>query len=252
MGLRPVIRQRSAHLDPLLPGCSSAPMPIGVMLGAPLMTATTGRVPRRTLLIGLAGIFTLGNLLSAIADNYVPVPTRRAAHHLRLNHGAASWRRVDRRGKPGTPRAPGGRGRRHAHGPDDRANVVGVPLAATWGGDALGWCARPSGASAALGALRRWPHYASRCRTPQRPGEWRRRPRNCVCWRALPCWRRSASPCSAPARCSPYSPTSRRSCRRSRTPHLGFDDDAGDLWHRPDGRQWLGGRYADRSVDRTL
>ena len=30
---------------------------LGVVIGAPLMTITTGRVPRRTLLIALAGIF---------------------------------------------------------------------------------------------------------------------------------------------------------------------------------------------------
>ena len=43
---------------------------LGVMLGAPLMTLTTGRMPRRTLLILLAGIFTLGNVLAALSGSY--------------------------------------------------------------------------------------------------------------------------------------------------------------------------------------
>src|SRR3546814_2228915 len=43
---------------------------LGVMAGAPLMTLATGRMKRRTLLIALMGIFTLGNLLSAIASDY--------------------------------------------------------------------------------------------------------------------------------------------------------------------------------------
>jgi DHA1 family inner membrane transport protein len=36
------------------------------VIGAPLLTPTTGRMPRRTLLIGLAGIFTAASLLAAI------------------------------------------------------------------------------------------------------------------------------------------------------------------------------------------
>lgn len=58
----------------------------GVLLGAPLMTLTTGRVPRKTLLIGLMGIFTLGNFLSAIADSYGMLLFARIVTS--LNHGA--------------------------------------------------------------------------------------------------------------------------------------------------------------------
>ena len=43
---------------------------MGVLVGAPLMTLTTGRIDRRTLLVALMGIFTLGNALSALADGY--------------------------------------------------------------------------------------------------------------------------------------------------------------------------------------
>jgi MFS transporter, DHA1 family, inner membrane transport protein len=43
---------------------------IGVLIGAPLTTLTTGRVPRRALLTGLMGIFTVGNLFAALSVNY--------------------------------------------------------------------------------------------------------------------------------------------------------------------------------------
>ncbi|MDE1146556.1 MAG: MFS transporter [Azospirillaceae bacterium] len=43
---------------------------LGVVVGAPLLTATTGRVPRKTLLIALMGLFILGNGLAAVAGNY--------------------------------------------------------------------------------------------------------------------------------------------------------------------------------------
>lgn len=59
---------------------------VGVLIGAPLMTLTTARVPRKTLLIGLMGIFTLGNLLSAIAQGYEFLLFARIVTS--LNHGA--------------------------------------------------------------------------------------------------------------------------------------------------------------------
>ncbi|QHI97783.1 MFS transporter [Xylophilus rhododendri] len=59
---------------------------MGVLIGAPLMTLTTARVPRRTLLISLMGIFTLGNLLSALADNYTLLLAARVLTS--FNHGA--------------------------------------------------------------------------------------------------------------------------------------------------------------------
>jgi len=43
---------------------------IGVLIGAPLMTLATVKIPRRYLLIGLMAIFTLGNLMSALASDY--------------------------------------------------------------------------------------------------------------------------------------------------------------------------------------
>lgn len=59
---------------------------MGVLIGAPLMTLATARVPRRYLLIGLMAIFTLGNLLSALATNYDTLLLARVVTS--LNHGA--------------------------------------------------------------------------------------------------------------------------------------------------------------------
>lgn len=59
---------------------------LGVLIGAPLMTLGFARVPRRTLLVGLMGIFTLGNLLSALADSYAMLLAARIVTS--FNHGA--------------------------------------------------------------------------------------------------------------------------------------------------------------------
>lgn len=134
MGLLPVI---ASDLGVSIPtaGLLISAYAFGVMLGAPLMTLTTGRVPRRTLLIALAGIFTLGNLLAAISTGYGMLLAARLVTS--LNHGAFF-----------------GVGAIVAAGlvPPERkagavaamfmgltiANVVGVPLA-TWAGEHLGW-----------------------------------------------------------------------------------------------------------------
>ncbi|WP_371502255.1 MFS transporter [Kitasatospora sp. NBC_00374] len=43
---------------------------VGVVIGAPLLTAACARLPRKAVLIGLAGLFTVGNLLCALAPNF--------------------------------------------------------------------------------------------------------------------------------------------------------------------------------------
>ncbi|CNE62301.1 MFS transporter [Yersinia nurmii] len=43
---------------------------LGVAIGAPILTALTGRIPRKTLLIGLMILFTLGNFLAWQAPGY--------------------------------------------------------------------------------------------------------------------------------------------------------------------------------------
>src|SRR6201991_1645052 len=43
---------------------------LGVVVGAPLLIALTGRLPRKTLLVGLMVVFTLGNAACALAPDY--------------------------------------------------------------------------------------------------------------------------------------------------------------------------------------
>lgn len=134
MGLLPVM---ATDLGVSIPtaGLLISAYALGVMLGAPLMTLTTGRVPRRTLLIGLVGIFTVGNLLSAVSTDYTMLLIARIVTS--LNHGAFFG--------VGSVVAAG------LVAPNRRAgavaamfmgltiaNVIGVPLA-TWAGDVLGW-----------------------------------------------------------------------------------------------------------------
>lgn len=108
---------------------------VGVLLGAPLMTLTTGKIPRRHLLIGLMAIFTLGNLMSAMATDYYSLLIARVVTS--LNHGAFF--------------GVGSIVAASVVAPDKRAGAVaamfmgltlatigGVPLA-TWFGEQLGW-----------------------------------------------------------------------------------------------------------------
>lgn len=134
MGLLPVI---AGDLGVSIPaaGLLISAYAIGVVLGAPLMTLTTGRVPRRTLLMGLAAIFTLGNLLAAVSDSYGMLLVARVITS--LNHGAffgvgsivaASLVPQERRAGAVAAMFMG----------LTIANVVGVPLA-TWAGEQMGW-----------------------------------------------------------------------------------------------------------------
>jgi DHA1 family inner membrane transport protein len=108
---------------------------LGVLLGAPLMTLTTGRIERRHLLIGLMAIFTLGNLMSALATDYYSLMFARVVTS--LNHGAFF--------------GVGSIVATSVVAPDKRAGAVaamfmgltlatigGVPLAA-WFGEVFGW-----------------------------------------------------------------------------------------------------------------
>ncbi len=134
MGLLPVI---ASDLGVSIPsaGLLISAYALGVMLGAPLMILITGRVPRRTLLIALAGLFTLGNLLAAISTGYGMLLIARLITS--LNHGAffgvgaivaASLVPAERRASAVAAMFMG----------LTIANVVGVPLA-TWMGEHLGW-----------------------------------------------------------------------------------------------------------------
>lgn len=134
MGLLPVI---ATDLGVSIPtaGLLISAYALGVMLGAPLMTLTTGRVPRRTLLIGLAAIFTLGNLLSALSIDYSMLMVARVVTS--LNHGAFFGVGSIVAAGLVAPNRQAGAVAAMFMGLTI-ANVVGVPLA-TWAGDVLGW-----------------------------------------------------------------------------------------------------------------
>jgi DHA1 family inner membrane transport protein len=134
MGLLPVI---ATDLGVSIPtaGLLISAYALGVMLGAPLMTLTTGRVPRRALLIGLAAIFTVGNLLSAISTDYGMLLAARVITS--LNHGAFFGVGSIVAASLVPPNRQAGAVAAMFMGLTI-ANVVGVPLA-TWAGDVLGW-----------------------------------------------------------------------------------------------------------------
>lgn len=76
VGLIPTI---AADLQVSLPsaGLLVSLYALGVAIGAPVLTALTGRMPRKTLLIGLMVLFTLGNLLAWKAPSYTSLMTAR-------------------------------------------------------------------------------------------------------------------------------------------------------------------------------
>ena len=108
---------------------------LGVVAGAPLIAVLGARLPRRTLLLILMGIFGLSNLASALAPNF---PTLVIFRFLSgMPHGAyfgvASLVAADMAGPDGRAQAVG----RVMLGLTV-ATLVGTPIA-TWAGQALGW-----------------------------------------------------------------------------------------------------------------
>ncbi|WP_230480781.1 MFS transporter [Sphingomonas sp. Leaf21] len=134
MGMLPVIAA-DLHVSIPAAGLLVSAYAMGVLIGAPLMTLTTGRIDRRTLLIALMGIFTLGNALSAAAGGYWMLMAARVVTS--FNHGAffgvgsvvaASLVPPDKRAGAVAAMFTG----------LTVATIGGVPLA-TWVGEAIGW-----------------------------------------------------------------------------------------------------------------
>lgn len=134
MGLLPAI---ASDLGVTIPGAGLlvSAYAAGVMFGAPLMTLTTGRVTRRTLLVGLMLLFTIGNLLSALSTGYAMLLAARLITS--LCHGAffgvgavvaAGLVLPSRRAAAVAAMFMG----------LTAATIVGVPLA-TLGGEYIGW-----------------------------------------------------------------------------------------------------------------
>lgn len=108
---------------------------IGVTLGAPFMTLMLGRWPRRRALVLLMVIFTLGNLLSAMAPGYASLMVARIVtsltHGAFFGIGAVVAASLVPRDKQASAVATMFLGL-------TLANIGGVP-AATWLSDSLGW-----------------------------------------------------------------------------------------------------------------
>ncbi|HEY0213478.1 MAG TPA: MFS transporter [Paenirhodobacter sp.] len=134
MGLLPVI---AAGVDVSIPaaGMLVSAYAIGVMIGAPVMTLLFSRFGKRTALMALMGIFTLGNIMSALAPDYWTLLIARLVTS--MNHGAffglgavvaASVVPKDRAASAVATMFMG----------LTIANIGGVP-AATWIGQQIGW-----------------------------------------------------------------------------------------------------------------
>jgi DHA1 family inner membrane transport protein len=134
MGLLPDIASTLKITEPTAGHVISA-YALGVVVGAPLIAALTARVPRKTLLLTLMAVFTLGNLASVLAPSYLTLMLARFVAG--LPHGAYF-------GVAALVAA-------HLMGPQNRAKavahvmcgltvatVLGVPIA-SWLGQTLGW-----------------------------------------------------------------------------------------------------------------
>ncbi len=134
MGLLPVIA-RGVDVSIPAAGMLISAYAVGVMVGAPLMTLLLSHRARRSALIFLMAIFTLGNVLSAIAPDYMTLMLSRILTS--LNHGAFFGLgsvvavSVEPKHKQASAVATMFMGL-------TLANIGGVP-AATWLGETIGW-----------------------------------------------------------------------------------------------------------------
>lgn len=134
MGLLPDIAATMGITEPTAGHVISA-YALGVVVGAPTIAALTARLPRKTLLLALMTVFTLGNVASALAPSYGTLMAARFVAG--LPHGAFF-------GIAALVAA-------HLMGPQNRAKavahvltgltvatVIGVPVA-SWLGQHFGW-----------------------------------------------------------------------------------------------------------------
>ena len=147
MGMLPVIAEGVGVSIPSA-GLLVSAYAIGVMVGAPVMTLLFARFGKRTALMALMAIFTLGSLMSALSPDYWTLLAARVVTS--LNHGAffglgsvvaASLVPKDKQASAVATMFMG----------LTIANVGGVPLA-TWVGQNIGW-REAFGGTAALGLL---------------------------------------------------------------------------------------------------
>lgn len=108
---------------------------LAVAIGAPLLSALTGRWPRKALLIGLMGLFTLGNLVAWQAPGYASLVMARIltglAHGVFFSVGSVVATRL-------VPREKAARAMATMFSGMTVAFVLGIPLG-TWIGQHFGW-----------------------------------------------------------------------------------------------------------------
>ena len=134
MGLLPDIAASLGITEPTAGHVISA-YALGVVIGAPLIARLAARMNRKTLLLALMAVFTLGNLASVLAPSYGTLMAARFVAG--LPHGAffgvAALVAAHLMGR-------GNRAKAVAHVMTGLtvATVLGVPMA-SWLGQALGW-----------------------------------------------------------------------------------------------------------------
>lgn len=134
VGLIPVL---AASLQVSLPsaGLLVSFYALGVAIGAPLLTALTGRVPRKPLLLGLMALFIVGNLLAWQAPDYYTLLAARVltglAHGVFFSIGSTLATSLVSKDKAASAIALMFSGL-------TVALVTGVPLG-TWLGQMFGW-----------------------------------------------------------------------------------------------------------------
>ena len=85
MGLLPIVAS-DLHVSIPAAGMLVTGYALGVVAGAPILTVATSRMERKPLLIGLMGLFILGNLIAAIAPSYAVLMVARIVAS--FTHGA--------------------------------------------------------------------------------------------------------------------------------------------------------------------
>lgn len=134
MGILPEV-SRDLHVSISAAGLLVTGYAIGVAIGAPLLTAITGRVERKRLLLGLMLMFVIGNVLCALAPTYAVLLVARFvaafAHGTFFGAGAVVASKIVPVQKQASAVAMIFTG-------VSVANIVGVPLG-TFVGQQLGW-----------------------------------------------------------------------------------------------------------------
>lgn len=134
MGLLPEMAN-DLHVSIPAAGMLVSGYALGVVFGGPLMAMATARLPRKTVLLALMGVFIVGNVLCALAPNYEMLMAARViaalAHGSFFGAGAVVAGHIAPPGKRAQAISLMFTGL-------TVANILGVPLG-TWLGQALGW-----------------------------------------------------------------------------------------------------------------